>query len=215
MGNQKLIFSLAELSDYDQVLNMIANSFVEFDPLVNYLGISLEDFVTYAGPYIRASIQSNLALTAKNVENNTLAGVSIAHDVISDVEHDNSTLPHTLRNYIDFFQQLTAPLEKSAPASPGNILCAGFVAVSSQYYGANLPIQMNDGLLSAAKQQGYSVVVSEFTNPSNYYSYKRLFGERLKTANVLAFKDFINRDNERPMQTAHGECVLTVMNIGS
>ena len=213
MDTKQFILSFAGEEDRQHVLDMIVTSFVRFDPLVNYLSLTVDDFTSYARPYINASIQQQLALIARDVRDNSVAGVCIAHDVITEVAHDTAQLSPRVENYIEFFQALTSPLEQNAPASPGTILCAGFLAVDSKYYGANIPSLMNEYLLTAARARGYSKVVSEFTNPSNYYSYKRMFGSILKTVTILPYNDFINSKNEQPLKGAHGETILTIMDI--
>jgi hypothetical protein len=213
MENKQVMIVQAGIEDHAQIMDMIVTSFIKCDPLVNYLSLTVADFTVCVEPYVRASIQQQLAFVARDVIDRNVAGVFVAHDVAIEVIFDAEHYSSGVSNYVDFFAQLSNPLTQLSLENRRSTLCGGFLAVSSQYYGANIPAMMNKALLAAARTKGYKAIVSEFTNPSNYYSYKRMSGNKLKTLNVLPFKDFINRKSERPMSLAHGEAILAIIDI--
>jgi hypothetical protein len=213
MENKQVMIVQAEEEDHAQIMDIIVTSFIKFDPLVNYLSLTVADFTACVAPYVRASMQQKLTFIARDMNDSTVAGVCVAHDVTTEIIFAEGPYSSGISNYVDFFTQLSSPLAGLSPEMPGTILCGGFLGVASKYYGANIPAMINASLLIAARAKGYKKVVSEFTNPSNYYSYKRMSGDKLKNLNVLPFKDFINRKFERPMSAAHGEAILTIIDI--
>lgn len=202
--------SLADESDYQQMHALTVKSFIELDPLANYLKLTEQDFAVYAEYYLRESIRQRLAMVARDEESG-LAGVSIAHDFLTDMPAD--AVPPCMRDYAEFFDALNQPLRDRMLLRPGAVLCAGLVAVDKKYYGARIPHLLNQDLHRIAVERGFEFIAAEFTNPGNFYAYKRAYGAALEIAHVLPYKQFINRHQERPLASANGESILTIVKL--
>jgi len=207
----------ATLEDLDDLLAMIATSFVKLDPFTNHLGVGIEEFSAYIEPYIDTSIRQQYAYIARNSDGICIAG-STYHDALSDVTWDLDKLPYKIQASMSYFksQYHVVPdylLRHQLKLAPGLILCAGFLATHPNYFGAGISDKIDRILWPLAQKNGFKFILAEFTNLCSFHLYKKNLGNALEVLSAAAYKDFLDENHSRPFEEINGECILAMVNL--
>lgn len=205
----------ATIDQIDEIVFHLAKNFVEFDPLTHHLSINAIEFSTYLLPYVKASIDMQLTLIATD-SHGLFAGAIVTLAYNYPLHYRKKSL--NIQNYHDFFMSLRDSIPSQAHhdfslKNPAVILEGGYLTVTPNHYGTDLPARLQAALFELAKKNHYQYILSEFTNPCNYSLYKRQFRDSFNVLSRLRYCDFINSSGIKPMHDAAGECILAAMDI--
>ncbi len=217
LQSQPICISQAKQADKNELMYLLSNHFVELNPFMNYLQITSQEFFLYVEPFVQISLNQALALVAKD-NKGCIVGACIALDCVTEINRDAQSTSCSMQNYREFFHQLNSQLKqyfmkKKIKIEPGMVLSGGFLVVAPAFFGMGIPQRLGQAIFSMAKSKGFQFIAAEFIDLCHYNSHKRQLGHSLEVIHTLAYKDFINKRGEQPMQEAYGECILTLVEI--
>lgn len=173
---------------YDQAVNVIADSFCEYEPMTKYLGITPIEFTPFARMIVTKAIQDGLSIVA--LDNNKVAACTIVEDIANPLNIAIDADPR-FKMIIALFDNLGSDFFNERAMYKGHIAHLFMTAVDKDYHGQGLSRKINFESIRLARERNFDFMCCEFTHDFN----EKGTVNQLKNNKLLIrsqqYKDFI------------------------
>ncbi|MDJ0842560.1 MAG: hypothetical protein QNK37_39035 [Acidobacteriota bacterium] len=178
-------------------ITCVSHSFIQNEPMAAHLGITIDEFLHFAGAFYPTLIEPGLSFVAVDEEIDQVVGVRISEDFYDELE-ESPEIPGLSPKFFPLFtllEELGAEYKKTHNWQHGKYIHMFMIAVEDGYQGRGIAPNMNKMFFRHVKGLGFTHAITEPTGLISQHILKNKFG--FKVLHEIKYADFVF-DGEKP-----------------
>jgi ribosomal protein S18 acetylase RimI-like enzyme len=183
-------YAIAEPSDLQDVIHLLARVFSESEPLAVAMNISLsemEQFLRHVAPEM---ISDGLTVISRS-KDSRLNGILLTDDFASPAALDVNQFTSKYLPILSMLDTLDEEFRRERTISPGECLHLFMLAVDGQFAGRGIGQGLVQACIDNGVRKGYRLAVTEATGKASQHIFRKNgFADRFN----IAYRDFMYED---------------------
>lgn len=188
MDIQSMDYAVAQLSDSDDVIRLLAQVFSDSDPPAVAMGLSFDEMKQFLQPVVRNVIPDALTVVARSKDTGRLAGVMLSDDFASPPAMDLGQISSKLLPILSMLDDLDERFCSEKTIAPGQFLHLFMLGVDARFAGRGVAQGVVKACIDSAAQKGFRTALTEATGSVSQHIFRKNgFIERFS----VSYQDFI------------------------
>ena len=115
-----IIYEILQANDLEQTIACICDVFTASEPMTKAVGITPDEFYSFAKIYINKAVKDELSVVAKDKVNRKVLGFLISEDLISEPPDEIETVNAKFHPIMELLDQLGEKYRTSQKIEKGN-----------------------------------------------------------------------------------------------
>ncbi|MEM7195122.1 MAG: GNAT family N-acetyltransferase [Pseudomonadota bacterium] len=172
-------YSVCEVSDTDDMCQLFAHSFTQFDPPPRALGVSVAEFEQLVRVVAENSVADGLSILARETNTGRIAGAFLVEDAASPEPQSVENLSEKFAPAFALLKRLGESYWSTRSPARGEYLHLAFLGVEHSFFGRGIAGALVHKALENGRNRGFSMAVTEATNIVSQHIFKKIgFVER-------------------------------------
>jgi len=185
---------------YKEAVNIITETFTNYEPMTKYLGITPQQFLPFAQLIVEKAIQDKLSIVS--IDDNKVTACTIVED-IADPLNIAIHLDPRFKIIFSLLANLAEDFFKERVLTKGQIAHLFITAVDKKYFGSGLSKKINFESIKLAKEKNFDFMCCEFTHDYNEKGTVKNIKNNKLLIRGCQYKDFIF-DGKKPFENLEG-----------
>ncbi len=204
---QGINYSLIEQPDLEELEDLLASVFSQFDPPAVAVGLSFNEVHEIVRLYGQRAPDDSLTVIARTHDSGKMVGAMLTDDFASPPpDHLDSLLSGHFQPIAALLEGLDVQYRRIHKVDPGKILHLFMLGVAPDFGGRGIAHTLVHQTLENGRRRGYERAITEATGKVSQHIFRKQgFIERFR----IVYKDFL-QDGNRPFETIsdHGAVIL-------
>lgn len=188
LQSQLMKYGVANASDADEIINLLASVFSQSEPPAVAMGISFADMNQFLQLVVPGVIPDGVTIISRSASTGKLAGVLLTHDFASPLDLDMSRISHKFSPILSMLESLDEQFRKGKTISLGNYLHLFMLGVNAQFAGQGIAQELVKAGIDNGSRKGYRTALTEATGKiSQHVFWKTGFADRFS----VFYRDFL------------------------
>jgi GNAT superfamily N-acetyltransferase len=181
-------YAIAEPSDSDAIVHLLAMAFSESEPPAVAMGLSFHDMEYFLRLVVPGIVEYGLTAVARDKDRGTLAGVCLTDDFAKPPALDLTAISPKFLPIFSMLEELDKEFWKGRSVSAGECLHLFMLAVNADYVGRGIAQGLIQVCVDNGILKGYRLAITEATgNVSQHVFRKSGFADQIS----VAYSDFV------------------------
>ncbi len=185
---QLVKYDVANASDADEIINLLASVFSQSEPPAVAMGLSFADMKQFLQLVVPSVIPDGVTIISRSTSRGELAGALLTDDFASPLDLDMSRISHRFSPILSMLERLDEQFRKGKTVSAGNYLHLFMLAVNAQFAGQGIAQELVKTCIDNGSRKGYRTALTEATGKISQHVFRKTgFADRFS----VFYRDFL------------------------
>jgi len=170
---QAVDYALAQSSDSDDIIRLLAQVFSEADPPAVAMGLSLDEMKEFLQAVVPGIIPDGLTVVARSRDTGALAGVMLSDDFASPPAPTPGQINAKLLPILSMLESLDEQFREGKNISPGQFLHLFMLGVNGQFAGRGVAQGLVETCVDYGSRKGYRMALTEATGRVSQHIFRK------------------------------------------
>ena len=173
---REIIYKTLQANDLEQTISCMVNTFPEAEPMTKALGITLNEFFSFAELFCKKAVNEGLSLIAKENKMGKVVAFSIAVDFTGGPPEGIEKINEKFHPLMALLNDLDEEYKKANRVDKGDFLHLFMIGACGPYRNRKIVTTLVEKHLRFAKAKKFSGAIAEVTGPISRHILVDKFG---------------------------------------